>query len=157
MSRNMSGSSFGVVTNNILKNRELGGHGTVSFSYTGFPSSEWAQFASTVYKTKVPTPDMPWLSKPTDAIIVGNVTDLNGDPVLDAQVTRNGSSYTWLSGEDGFYAMLKTPASQAMAVTVNKVGLPIKTVNLAPLAPGEVRRVDVVLGNSAVAEWMMYQ
>src|SRR5690606_1359189 len=32
MSRNMGGSSFAVVTNNILKNRELGGHGTVIFS-----------------------------------------------------------------------------------------------------------------------------
>jgi len=156
MSRNMGGSSFAVVTNNILKNRELGGHGTVIFSYTGFPSSEWAQFSSTVYKTKVPTPDMPWLSNPTDAIIVGNITDLNGDPVLDAQITRNGSTYKWLSGEDGFYSMLKTPASQAVAVTVNKVGLPIKTMNLTPLAPGEVRRVDVVLGNSAVDEWMVY-
>src|SRR5690606_38525656 len=101
---------------------------------------------------------MPWLSNPTDAIIVGNVTGPDNEVLVDVQLKRNGTSYTWLSGSDGFYAMLKVPANQTITLTTqaNLYGHPSRTISVPALQPGEVRRVNIQLGVSDVADWALY-
>lgn len=155
LSRGTAGSGS-VIVDEIASARELGAKGSVIFSYSSIGSSEFTQIKNLLYTEKVATPDMPWLSSPTQGIVVGNVTGPGGVPILDAQVKRTGSTYTWLSGQDGFYSMLKIPASQAITVTVTKAGYPAKVVNVPALTAGEVRRVNIALGDSAVDDWHIY-
>ncbi len=155
MSRNSTGN-FENTRDQILRARELGAAGTVIFSYTAFPSTEFAQYSDTIYRTKVSVPAMEWLTTPTESIIVGNVTDSTGAPIVDAQLQRTGSSYKWLSGSDGFYAMLKSPAATPLTLTVTKAGLPVRTVAVDPLLPGEVRRVNIAVGETGIDEWTLY-
>jgi uncharacterized lipoprotein YddW (UPF0748 family) len=156
MSRNSTGN-FETTLAQINKARELRAKGTVIFSYTAFGSSELANFAATIYQKKVEPPAMDWITTPTEAIIVGNVKGPGNTPIVDSQLNRSGSSYTWLSGADGFYAMLKVPASQALTISVDKEGYDPRTVAVPALTPGEVRRVDITLDSSStIGDWMVY-
>ncbi len=69
-----------------------------------------------------------------------------GTPVTDAWVTHTASGYTWTSGHDGFFSMLKVPAGTALTVTAAKAGVGTKSLQVPALAPGEVRRLDIHLG-----------
>lgn len=101
---------------------------------------------------------MPWLTNPTNAIIVGNVTDSSGAPLVDVQLSRPDNSYVWLSGSDGFFAMLKMPAGQSFTITANgtQYGYPVTSVPVPALAAGEVRRINIQLGVTAVEDWQLY-
>lgn len=146
LSRNIGGQTMATLFGEIRTARSLGARGSVVFSYSGFQSGDWGQLPLNVFGNTVPTPDMPWLTNPTDAIIVGQVRD-GAYPVLDAWVKRTGSSYTWTSGEDGFFAMLKVPAGTPVTVTAtHPAGRGTRTVEVGSLAPGEVRRLDLNFG-----------
>ncbi|MBN1475815.1 family 10 glycosylhydrolase [Candidatus Sumerlaeota bacterium] len=59
-----------------------------------------------LYAEPAPIPERPWLTHPTTGIVVGTVTDEGGEPVCDAYVRIDEDPYTYLSGWDGFYAIL---------------------------------------------------
>lgn len=147
MSRNMSGQTIANIATEIETARSRGARGTVVFSYTGFKTSdEWTYLANNVYTETVATPDMPWLTQPTDAIVIGTVLS-RGEPVTDAWITRsNQSGYTWVSGADGFFSMLKVPAGQAFTLTATRQGSGTQSFEVSPLSAGEVRRVLFSLG-----------
>ena len=73
--------------------------------------------------------------------------------MTDAWITRTGSSYTWLSSGDGFYAMLKVPANTALSLRFAKPGLPACTRTIAGLAPGSVTRINVRLESQPMEVW----
>lgn len=158
LSRNVGGKTLALLSGEIQEARLQGALGSLTFSYTGFSSGDFAALGEGVYAEPAPYPDMPWLTNPTDAIIVGNVTDSTGAPLVDVQLSRPGITYKWLSGSDGFYAMLKVPAGQDLALSVNGLhhGFPVKSVPVPALTAGEVRRVDIQLGVTAVDEWQLY-
>jgi uncharacterized lipoprotein YddW (UPF0748 family) len=58
------------------------------------------------YAEPAPLPERTWLTQPTTGIIVGNVTDADGNPVVDAWVRIDEEPYTYLTSGDGFYAIL---------------------------------------------------
>ncbi|MGI8905563.1 MAG: Ig-like domain-containing protein [Candidatus Sumerlaeaceae bacterium] len=149
MSRNTAGSAA-IIFNQVTEARNQNTSGSLVFSYTGFTGSELSSYPANVFGTFVSPPDMPWISSPTDCIIVGNVTDGSGNPIVDAQLTRaDNSAYTWLSGYDGFYSMLKVPVGQPLQITVSKAGFSNKTVAVPAPGAGSVTRINIVLTNSA--------
>jgi uncharacterized lipoprotein YddW (UPF0748 family) len=124
--------------------------GSCIWVYKSFNSSNyWDDFngAGKPYEQPTTVPTMPWKTAPTDAIVLGNVTDgTNG--ITDVQVTRNGSTYTALSSEDGLYSFLKVPPG-TYTLTYSKAGL-VGTTRQVTVTAGQVLRVaDVVLNNNA--------
>jgi uncharacterized lipoprotein YddW (UPF0748 family) len=134
----------------IAATKVIGGEGNVVFSYNSFNNNNyWPSYSNPggPYETPVATPAMPWKDSPTDGILIGNVTDLNsGDPIVDAHITRNGSSYTALSSGDGLYSMLKVPPG-SYTMTFDKPGVGNQVVNNVQVVAGQVTRVDVQLGD----------
>lgn len=129
--------------------RTQNAHGNVVFSYTGFGSGEIGTYPANVFPTFVSPPSMGWIASPTDAIVVGNVVDGFGNPVVDAWLTRaDNPGYTWLSGGDGFYSMLKVPAGTALSINCQKTGLPARTATLTARTAGSVTRVNFTLRDS---------
>lgn len=148
--------TFQMLMDQVASARNRGAKGHVIFSYTSFNGSDLATFGQTMHPNKASTPPLPWIETPTYSTIVGTVHDVSNNGLLDVHVKRNGSTYTWLSGADGFYSMLKVPANQAQTLTLTHPGLPTRTISVAPLAPGEVRRINVTMGGSGVSDWSVY-
>lgn len=128
--------------------RTLVAQGNVLFSYSGFNAGGfWPYYSASgsVYADSAAVPDMPWKQSPATGIIIGHVTDPNGDPVVDAQVTRTGSSYVGLSSGDGLYSFLNVPpGTYSLAFLAPGWG----TGSLAgvTVAAGEVKRANITLG-----------
>jgi hypothetical protein len=133
----------------INATRILGGLGNVVFSYGSFNSNNyWASYSGPggPYNAPAPVPAMPWKDNPTDGIIIGNVTATDGSgPVVDATVTRTGSSWVALSSGDGLYSFLKVPPG-SYTLTFNKPGVGTRQILDVQVVAGEVTRVDVQLG-----------
>lgn len=144
--------------NQITNARSQGAMGNIIFSYGGLSSGDFTAIKNTVYQNKAPIPDMPWLTSPNHAIIVGNVTGPADEALLDVQLKRNGSNYTWLSGSDGFYAMLKVPVGLPLTLTANPSlhEHPVRSIAVPALSPGEVRRVNIQVGVTSVNDWALY-
>ncbi len=129
--------------------RSLGGQGDVMFSYTMWDNSSfngWAGFTDPVngvYQQPAVIPDMPWKTSPTVGILIGNVTGVDGiTPVVDAQITRTGSSYLALSSGDGLYSMLLV-APGTHTLTCNKLGLGVRQVIGVNVTAGGTTRVNI--------------
>ena len=128
----------------IQEARSQGGLGTTIFAYSYLDLPE---YSSTVYTESVETPEMPWKTNPTTAITVGTITDLNGDPVVDARVNITGDSYNYLSSGDGFYSILDIdPGTYTISAQKDGVGSVEDTVTVAA---GDVIEVDLQLSTSA--------
>ncbi|GAB4326091.1 MAG: hypothetical protein Kow0059_22430 [Candidatus Sumerlaeia bacterium] len=132
------------INSQIGVTRSMGGAGNVIFSY-GSASPNFGNYLAGPYQAPAPTPPMPWKSAPTDATIVGRVFDPDGDPVVDAQISRTGQTYKWLSCQDGFYAMLKV-APGTYTLTATKLGLGTASVENVNVAAGDVLEVDIHFG-----------
>lgn len=134
--------------------RRLGGKGTAMFSYSSFDRRNyWKAYTAPggVYANPAPLPEMTWKTHPTEGIILGTVTDASGAPVVDAQVRRDGSTFTALSSGDGLYSFLKVPPGE-YTITVRKAGLGERADKIK-VAAGQVSRWDVPLGAApAVAQ-----
>lgn len=158
LSRNVGSQTLATLSAQIEEARQQGAIGSLTFSYTGFQSGDFAALGQGVYADPAPYPAMPWLVNPTNAIIVGNVTDSSGAPLVDVRLIRSNNSYVWLSGSDGFFAMLKVPAKQSFTITANgtQYGYPVTSVPVPALAAGEVRRINIRLGVTAVEDWQLY-
>jgi hypothetical protein len=85
---------------------------------------------------------MSWKTNPTTGIIIGNVTGADGaTPVVDARITRDGSSYTALSSGDGVYSMpLVAPGTYTLTCTRNALGTRI--AQNVSVSAGQVVRVN---------------
>lgn len=129
--------------------REVGGQGSIMFHHGRFASKQYFELftqAGAPYAKTVPTPPMPWKDAPTEGIIIGTVTrDDDGEPVVDAQITRTDSEYVALSSADGLYSMLKVPPG-TYTLTCRKQGLPEWQVADVRITAGQVTRVNMALG-----------
>ncbi|MCX7766982.1 MAG: family 10 glycosylhydrolase, partial [Candidatus Sumerlaeia bacterium] len=144
-----SGQITSMGTNEIINNiqfmRAQGGQGNVIFSYSSAQST-LNSYRDTVYTSKVPVPEMPWKTNPTEGTIAGFVYDEFNNPVVDAKLNRSGSSYNWLSSADGFYAMLKVPLNDTYTITASKAGVGSATLTNVSFPEGSsVLRLDIKL------------
>jgi uncharacterized lipoprotein YddW (UPF0748 family) len=127
--------------------RTMGGQGNVVFSYSNFDGKDyWSAYSGPggPYEQAATLPPMPWKDAPTTGIIIGKVTDVGGEPIVDAQVTRSGLAYTALSSADGVYSFLLVPPG-THTLTFIKPGVASQTVSDVVVGAGEVKRVDVTL------------
>lgn len=91
----------------IALSRTRGAQGNSVFSWSSF--TFWSSYVAGPYAEPATVPPLAWKDNPTTAIIHGYVTDPGGAAVVDAQLTRSGSSYVGLSSGDGFYSLLLVP------------------------------------------------
>ena len=124
----------------VYETRRQGAPGQVIFSYG---SANWQLYKDGPYAQAVDIPPMPWKEDRQLGLVAGAVTDAAGRPVLDARVNREGDGYNYLTGADGFYAILNIPAG-AYGITAykNGVGTARATVELQA---GEIRELNMVL------------
>jgi len=140
------GGTVASMVSQVNATRTLGGNGNVAFSYSSFTANHFATYNSPggVYEQPAAVPAMPWKTNPTQAIILGNITGPDGTtPVVDAHVTRSGSSYVALSSGDGLYSFLLVDLGNH-AITVTKPGFVSQSVNVT-VAAGQVKRLDFTL------------
>jgi hypothetical protein len=146
----VAGQTFSLDLNELERQvrftRDRGGEGNVMFHYGGFAKkggfNRYSR-AGGVYQYPAPTPPMPWKDQPTEGIIVGSLTDPDGQPIVDAQVTRPGSDYIALSSGDGLYAFLKVPPGPH-TLTIRKSGYTTDDL-VVDIIPGRVTRADAIL------------
>ncbi len=140
-----AGNGVSALLSEIGVCRSEGAAGNVVWSYNTFNTSNyWNDFSGSggPYQQAANLPDMPWKSSPTEGIIMGVITDLDGvSPVVDCQIFRDGSSYTALSSADGLYSFLKV-APGTYTLTFDKNGLDVRQVGQVVVAAGEVTRVN---------------
>lgn len=99
------------------------------------------------YSLPAPIPDMPWKTNPQTALVVGGtITDSIGNPVTDAVVTISGDSYNYLSGHDGFYAVLDLSPG-VYTVSAYKAGVGSAQAEVA-LAAGDALELDLMLSTA---------
>ncbi|MFH0794320.1 MAG: family 10 glycosylhydrolase, partial [bacterium] len=154
--------------------RKAGAVGTVIFSYSARRTSDsLSLLREEVYQQKAPVPDLAWKKNPRFGIILGKVTDEEGQPLTDAWVSLvaerpvqrgrgfrgggggSGPSQTWPSGSDGRFAFLN--------VTTDTVRLRIEypgaqTIETEPFAvsAGEVHKVDVAVKGAKEARSQVF-
>lgn len=124
-----------------------GAQGNCVFSFSNFDANGyWAYYSSAFgapYAQRAELPDMPWKTNPTTGIIIGNVVGPDGStPVVDARITRSGSTYTALSSGDGLYSFLLVPPG-TYTVTCTEPRYGTRQFVGVEVAAGQVKRVDI--------------
>lgn len=127
--------------------RRLGGQGNVAFSVSGLTNRGlFSYYKDNIYPGQAPVPDMPWKANPQTGIIIGNVLDQAGEPIVDAHINIEGDQETWLSSSDGFFAVLNLdPGSVRLSVT--KQGVGETTSDPIQVQAGQVANVEISLGS----------
>lgn len=109
--------------------------------------STWSASGHPYAGTTPATPTFPW--RDSEGVITGKVfTDSTlSTPVVDAWITRSGSSWTALSSGDGFFTFLRVPqGSYTLSFTHPKYGSGTATVSVTA---GQASNVNLVFGSSS--------
>lgn len=128
------------VIGQVYEARNQGSLGQTVFSFNSAPFSD---YLAGPYNAPAEIPVMPWKENPETAIIVGNVTTVSGDPLLDVVVSREGDSYPYLTSYDGFYAILEIEPGE-VTLTATMEGLRPSTRSTT-VSAGDVVRMDFQL------------
>lgn len=127
----------------ITESRNQGCAGTAIFS---FDRVNFTELKGGVYSEAAAVPELPWKINPITGIIVGNVIDEMGNPVVDAKINRDGDSYNYLSSSDGFYTILDVPPGlHEISAFKNNLGTVTADTDIKA---GEVVRIDLVYSGS---------
>lgn len=127
----------------VYEARRQGAPGQTVFSYN---SINFSSYLSGPYSEPAAIPEMPWKTNPTTGIVVGYVTDISDNPVVDARINRTGDSYNYLSSADGFYTILEIP-SGTFHLSAQKAGLGQASAS-GTLAAGQVLEINLKLRTS---------
>jgi uncharacterized lipoprotein YddW (UPF0748 family) len=125
----------------------VGGMGTCPFTLNKLVEKGLAGFyRANIFPDTVPTPEMPWKTRPGKGIVLVTVKDAQGMPVMDAHVKIPTRSDVWLSSADGFCAIIDAPLAEGLVLTVEKPGV-AAMVSSQPVdvAPGKPASVTVSL------------
>ena len=120
--------------------------GNCVFSWASF--TFWQDYLDQVYQVPTTVPEMEWKkggaggTAGMDGIVVGNVMDTAGNPVIDGLVTCNESTHIAITSGDGFYSFLSVP-NTTVELTFTNNGLICETKSTA-VSPLRVSRVDAV-------------
>ncbi len=124
----------------IYETRRQEGPGYVIWSYG---RGDFEAYHAGPQDLPAPIPSMPWKEDPETAIVAGNITDEDGNPIVDAWIWRRGDDYTYLSGGDGFYSILNLePGTHTITVRKNGLGETVRTVTVEA---GDAHRLDFVV------------
>jgi N-acetylmuramoyl-L-alanine amidase len=150
----------------IKVTRKLGALGTVIFSYgSAKEKGAFSALKNAVYQDKASVPQLDWKVSPEYGIILGRVTDEEGQPLADAWVSlkyaseepvsrrpgpRRVSSQTWTSSADGRFAFLKVKPDRAKLVVEYDGAQKVELDNIQ-VKPGEVKRINVALEGAKAA------
>ena len=156
----------------ILFSRKAGIAGTVLFSYGSVKDrGGFETLVDSLYKNKAEAPSLTWKTDPKYGIILGTVTDEQGEPLQDAWVSlaplteerdtgregRRGARrerifrQTWTSSADGRFAFLKVP-SVPLKLVVEYDGAPTKVLEDVKVSAGDVKKIKVTLDGAAKAK-----
>lgn len=126
----------------VTLSRTRGAQGNSVFSWSSF--TFWSSYLAGPYAAPTTVPALAWKDNPTTAIIYGYVTDPGGAGVVDAHLTRSGSSYVGLSSGDGFYSLLLVPpGTYTLAASHPAYSAANAQVTVAA---GDIVRQDLTLG-----------
>ncbi|MBI3978372.1 MAG: family 10 glycosylhydrolase [Chloroflexi bacterium] len=105
-------------------------------------STEGPGSTSPVFPKWVPTPEMPWKSRPTTGHLMGTVTGADGRPLDGALVTIAGPASRKLETDGtGFYGFVDLPPGR-YTIAVNLNGKDV-TTGKGEIEIGKVARVDL--------------
>lgn len=137
--------------------RELGALGTNLFAYGSTKERGlFEKLKTTLYQTPAPVPPLEKLAKSGYGVILGTVTDEEGQPLVDAWVSLKTDSQdkaitservfnlTWVSGADGRFAFLKVPPVP-VTVVVEYDGAEKTEIKDLTINPGEVKTITVAV------------
>lgn len=141
----------------INETRTSGGHGNVPFSLSSTSASKFDAYLAGPYSSPATPPVMSWKASPTTGVIIGTVVEEGTlDPVTDAWIQREGSSYTWLTDSEGFYAILNIPPG-TYDITGEKTGVGDDDEPDVVITAGSVVTVDLVLSDgTAIDTWRQF-
>ena len=130
----------------------VGGKGTCPFTLGTIQKKGLVPFYRTnIFPDTVPTPPMPWKTNPTKGIILVNVKDSSGRPVMDAHVRLAGRSDVWLSSADGFCAIIDAePGNTTISAVKPALGVSSQPQPITVVA-GKPVVVSLVLALRSVA------
>ena len=130
--------------NQVGLTRANAAHGNSIWSCTSFDG--WSEYLAGVYQQPASTPAMTWKDAPVTGVVYGYITDADGQPVVDALVTRPRVLLKSLSSGDGFYSMLSTSPGN-LVITATHAGYAPSTVSpTVSVTAGQASRCDIVLG-----------
>ncbi len=148
--------------------RTIGALGTVIFSYSSAKEKgAFSQLKDAVYQNKAAVPELGWKVSPEHGIILGKVTDEEGQPLTDAWVSlrreseepqprrRRGSTQIWTSSADGRFAFLKVPPG-AVKLIVEYDGAEKTEVGPIEIKPGEVSKIKVAVEGAKAARSKLF-
>jgi hypothetical protein len=126
--------------NEIAQIEEARRQGAAGTTLWGRP--DFAALLAGPYAEPAPIPERPWLINPTTGIIVGTVMDANGEPVVDGYVRIDEDPHTFLTGGDGFYAILDVePGLHTVHVSIDPERQVFTDLEVS-VAAGEVVDLD---------------
>jgi len=140
--------SLAQLADQVRTARAQGSAGAVMFHYSGFKQKggfEYFAGRDGVYELPARTPVMDWKTYPVTGTILGHVRAAeSGEPIIDAQVTRQGHDGVALSSGDGLYSFLEvSPGTHEL--TFRKQGRGTLTRVPVTVAAGLATRLDVTL------------
>lgn len=98
-----------------------------------------------IFPKLVPVPEMPWKTKPETGIVLVQVKDSKGGPVMDAHVKAPERKDVWLSSADGFCAIIDAKPGSGLVLSAEKPGI----------GKGSSQPIQVEAGKAAKAEIVM--
>jgi hypothetical protein len=125
----------------IEEARRQGAAGTTIFSYG---SIDFEALKAGPYARPAPLPERYWLTRPQKGIVVGRIVDTEGRPLVDARIKLDGDSRTYLSGGDGFYAILNANPGAATIIGA-KDGYFTRVQTDVPVQAGRATELDITL------------
>lgn len=139
----------------ILYSRKAGIQGTVLFASGSVKGKGgFEELKKSLYKTKVSPPELTWKMNALTGIIMGTITDEDGETLQDAWVSikpemddkdvRENRVFrqTWPSGSDGRFAFLNVPPVPVKLI-VEYDGAESKEIHGIIITPGKVQEVNI--------------
>ncbi|MBN1899961.1 family 10 glycosylhydrolase [Candidatus Sumerlaeota bacterium] len=142
--------------NEILYSRKAGIPGTVLFASGSVKQKGgFEKLKESLYKNKVSPPVLMWKELNMNGIILGTVTDEDGEPLQDAWVSlkpefenpeiakSRAFQQTWASGSDGRFAFLNIPSTLPVKLIVEYDGAEKTEIPQIFITGNEVKEVAV--------------
>lgn len=102
-----SGFSKEEMIRQVVATNVIGAQGTCPFTLNSIRRAGTGEFYKKyIYPTEVKVPDMAWKSSPVVGHVIVTVTDAQGEPMTDAQVTLAGRKFVYLTTTEGTCAIL---------------------------------------------------
>lgn len=129
----------------VVATNLIGAHGTCPFTLEEIFKDGLANFyKKNIFPNKVATPPMEWKTAPKTGLVLVQVKNAQGAPVMDAHVKLASREYVYLSSADGFCAILDAPPGPGQLSVVKK-GVGSANASIAAIIPGKPAAIELVV------------